>query len=795
MTANPRRRYILGATSGYAIFAALWIFLSDQLLVSLADVLAIQWLSTAKGLFFVVVTTLLLLIALRGVPMEGSGEPSSSALTAIPMAPSWTRTWGYLFAMVVTLTMLAVRTGIVVSFGERPLLSLFVLPLILSALVGGLGPGLLATLTAALGVAYFVIPPLHSFQIGAPYDLFQWSLLIANGALVSGLSEGLHRLRRQTEVARQLHAVTLASIGDGVVTTDTEGRITFMNHEAERLTGWSNREALGHPLTAVFTILDEETRQPVGNPAAKALAAGQVVGMADHTLLVARDGRERMVQESGAPIRLDADTILGVVLVFRDNTEKDQAEKDLLASMATYRSLFDNTLNSVVHARMLFAQGVAVDLEYLAVNPAFARVTGITHDVVGRRISEVIPGYCRHNPESLLLFGEVARSGKPARWEHYLAALERWFSFSIYSPAPGEVVIVTDNITERKRAEIALRESEERFRKLFTQVPLPLSFINKEGGVEDCNERFVQTFGYSRQEVPNLEAWWRLAYPDAAYRQGVVATWDAAVCHAAREKSDIEPLECQVTCKSGEVRTMVISGVVIGDACLTTFIDVTERKRSEQELRDSLAEKVVLLKEVHHRVKNNLQIVTSLLSLQADQLTSPEAVEALHDTQDRVRSMALLHESLYRSGNLSRIDIPAYIQELCAYLVGSFGPTVTRVRVAERVAAMSLAMEQAVPCGLIINELLSNALKHGFPEGRCGTVMVEFGPDDGQQLILRVKDDGVGLPAGFAATECTTLGLLVVRNLAGQLGGSLAVERPAAGGVAFVVRVPLPKEN
>lgn len=133
-----------------------------------------------------------------------------------------------------------------------------------------------------------------------------------------------------------------------------------------------------------------------------------------------------------------------------------QSANQLRKSEATYRSLFDNMINSVVHARVIFEAGQPADIEYLAVNPAFSGITGITEPAIGRRISEVIPGYCTNNPESLETFGRVAVTGIPARWEHYLHELGRWFSIVIYSPAPGEIIIVTENITERKQAELAL---------------------------------------------------------------------------------------------------------------------------------------------------------------------------------------------------------------------------------------------------------------------------------------------------------------------------------------------------
>ena len=141
-----------------------------------------------------------------------------------------------------------------------------------------------------------------------------------------------------------------------------------------------------------------------------------------------------------------------------------QSASQLRKSEATYRSLFDNMLNSVVHARVIFEAGKATDLEYIAANPAFADITGITESVIARRISQIIPGYCTNNPESLEIFGRVAATGIPARWEHYLRELDRWLSFVIYSPAQGEIIIVTENISDRKIAEMALIQQSEELR-------------------------------------------------------------------------------------------------------------------------------------------------------------------------------------------------------------------------------------------------------------------------------------------------------------------------------------------
>ena len=228
-------------------------------------------------------------------------------------------------------------------------------------------------------------------------------------------------------------------------------------------------------------------------------------------------------------------------------------------------------------------------------------------------------------------------------------------------------------------------------------------------------------------------------------------------------------------------------------ACI--FSDITERRQAEMALRTSLEEKTALLKEVHHRVKNNLQIITSLLNLQARQVQNPIALAALQDTQNRIRSMAVLHESLYRGGHPGWVDGSAYLSHLCAHLSNSFGLSTSRVQLRYQLAPVALGLEQAVPCGLIVNELVSNAVKHAFPGERGGEIRVNLTIEPDGRRALVVADDGVGLPPGLDYRQSDTLGLQLVAGLAQQLGAT--VDTPAAVGAIFRLVFPayLPSES
>jgi PAS domain S-box-containing protein len=209
MKLSPRIRFILYVTSGYLIFGSIWIFLSDRLLMAFTDISAIAILSTAKGIAFIILTALLLILALRAVPDRETAEPQSRYRTSefLILADQMPRWVAYAFAVAVTLAMLFLRMRIAISFDERPMLILFMPPIILSSVLGGFGPGIIATAVAAIGIDYFGIPPLYSLHIGKSHDIFQWFMLITSGVLSSFLSELLHRARRKSEERRLLQEI------------------------------------------------------------------------------------------------------------------------------------------------------------------------------------------------------------------------------------------------------------------------------------------------------------------------------------------------------------------------------------------------------------------------------------------------------------------------------------------------------------------------------------------------------------------------------------------------------------
>jgi two-component sensor histidine kinase/CheY-like chemotaxis protein len=215
------------------------------------------------------------------------------------------------------------------------------------------------------------------------------------------------------------------------------------------------------------------------------------------------------------------------------------------------------------------------------------------------------------------------------------------------------------------------------------------------------------------------------------------------------------------------------------------------RRGAEERLRSALAEKEALLKEVHHRVKNNLQVINSLLRLEISHHSAADITQVLREMQGRVHTMALLHETLYRSGTFASVDLGAYLRQLANQAFRAFVASPGTIEMDLDLASHRVPLDQAIPCGLLVNEMLSNTLKHGFPEGRSGAIRIELKVvGDGRDLSLRISDTGVGLPADFDRKRNESLGLQLVSDLTRQLGGVLAVG--PGPGASFAVTFPSP---
>lgn len=261
-----------------------------------------------------------------------------------------------------------------------------------------------------------------------------------------------HELETKLKANERWLDTTLRSIGDAVIATDENGLVTFMNPTAEELTGWELKEAMGQDLAEAFHITHEDTGEPVENPVAKVIREGIVVGMGNHTILYRRDGTGVPIDDSAAPIRDDKGNFTGVVLVFRDVTERRQAVKQLQESEKKFRSLYSAMSEGVCLHKIVYDEsGKAVDYRILDVNSSYVSITGLGREVaIGSIASEL---YGTGEPPFIKIYAKVADSGEPASFETYFPPMDKHFSISVFSPGKGMFATVFSDITDRKRTE------------------------------------------------------------------------------------------------------------------------------------------------------------------------------------------------------------------------------------------------------------------------------------------------------------------------------------------------------
>lgn len=334
----------------------------------------------------------------------------------------------------------------------------------------------------------------------------------------------------------------------------------------------------------------------------------------------------------------------------------------------------------------------------------------------------------------------------------------------------------------RMETERALRKSEEKFREIFEGSKDAIILASPDGKAAEVNKAAERLTGYFRDAL--LEMTIFELFPNELRDEPKAMAASAIKGETASEESWFAREDGQRVAVEYSAKR-----VRIGEApyLLFTARDVTERRQSQDRIEASLREKEILLKEIHHRVKNNMQIISSLLNLQADHVADKEAQELFIESRNRISSMALVHEELYRSKDMSRVELRDYVEKLIPRLLYSYGGE-KEISQDIEVDDAQVTIRQAIPLGLIINELVTNALKHAFMNRDSGILRVVIGQNDGR-VRLEVRDDGVGLPADLDVEKTQTLGMQLVTGLVAQLYGTLRVER--GHGAAFFIDFPL----
>jgi PAS domain S-box-containing protein len=613
-----------------------------------------------------------------------------------------------------------------------------------------------------------------------------------------------------------------ASAKDAIIMVDNDGNISYWNEAAEIIFRYRKKDVIGRDLKFLVPeryheIFDKGFSQ--FRTSGHAPLIGKTIEMSG----IKKGGDEIPLEISFSSVKIKNKwNALGII---RDIAERKIAEKELMIKDLAV----DSTINAIA---LVEPKG---KLTY--VNPAFMRMWGYQeNDVFGRHFVE----FWGDEHKALNILDALREKGKIIGELEAKRKDESLFDVQISASMvkddlgkPLSMIASFIDITDRKMIERKL-EVRSQFEKLVTTIStnfinLPSEKINSEihsalqaiGEFADVDRSYVFLYSLDRKKMDMSHEWCSATVnPVIKTHQGLLVDnykWQTNIIEnretiyitnlteippeADSLKEELESrgvksliqvpiayggkafgfigLESQRMDKTWSVDIVVLLRMV-GDI----LANALERKRVEEQLNASLREKEVLLKEIHHRVKNNMQVISSLLNLQSSRIQNKEIFEMFKESQDRIRSMSLIHERLYQSGDLARIDFSHYIQNLSNHLFQSYRIDPDAVSLKTNVGDVSLDINKAIPCGLIINELVSNSLKYAFPQVKGkdkkkiqkGEIHISLSSDDGQVRLI-IQDNGVGLPEDLDIETADSFGLQLVTALVAQLNGKIEIKK------------------
>jgi PAS domain S-box-containing protein len=627
---------------------------------------------------------------------------------------------------------------------------------------------------------WFMVARIDTTEVNAPLRERRWLIIGLVAALLFGAGAGVGVIWRQQRLrffrerlaaAQRIYTVSsrqealLSAVPDIIMEVDQNKVYAWANPAGIEFFG---EDVVGKEAAFYFEG-EQETYQKV-----KPLFNGHDDVIYVESWQRRKDGEKRLLAWWCRVLKDDSGRVTGALSSARDITERKQAEEKLQRSEEKWRSL------------------VSVLPDYVSLLDREGRLLFLNHYAEGFTDKEVIGSsvYQYLSTQSKEIFekeiAECQNTWKIRKFEHtamgdhgIMREYEDYLVPILDKNKATNILVISRDITERKQAEDALKESEKRFRDLSSLTSEGI-MVHEGGVILDANQAFAELLGCSSPDNLIGKNGLEIIPFTSESRQRILAHM---------RTGSTETYEIKLVKSDGSILPAETSGKEITyrerQTRLVSMRDITERKQAEEALRASLREKEVLLREVHHRVKNNMQVISSLFNLQAGYTTNEECRGILKEGQARIRSMSLVHEKLYQSRDMSKIDLADYIQGLAAHLFHVYLVNPAQVRMETEFEDVSVDINSAVPCGLILNELISNALKHAFPEGRTGVIKIGMRRGPGGAVELRVADDGVGFPEGLDFRKAESFGLQIVNLLVDQLEAAIDLDRTK--GTAFTM--------
>lgn len=611
----------------------------------------------------------------------------------------------------------------------------------------------------------------HQIKTGNIQNIKQYSQKDEIGVLAkqfSTLYTVLYLSREEIKKKREyIKSIYEAANNISFIVTDSAGkeaRIQEFSTGAERIFGYKKEEVLGQSVSMLHLPEDVEQFPEVFKTIKKTKQA-----FFKECTLVRKSGEKFPAFFTTYPIFNNAGTISAALGVSIDITEHKKAEKALQESEEKYRELFENSNDGIIIHNL--------EGEIININKKVVHLMGYNKsEILASNITDLYPAGAVESYKQALK--TIVKQGcvnleidfKKKQGVVFPAEV----SSSLFTIKKTQIVqsIIRD-ITERKWVEKALIDAEEKYRTVFETTGMATVIIKGDSTLTLVNSEFEKLCGYHKQDIEGKKSWTEFVLDKNLKRM------EKDFFLRNNKKTTIPAhYELWFRPKDGSIKSVFLTTAVIPKRkiIVASFLDITERKQAEDQIRKNLKEKEVLLQEIHHRVKNNLNVMISLLNLQSSQLHSKkQAVNAFKESTDRIYAMAMVHEKLYESGNFTEINMSDYVKSLGSNLLTIYRPS-AKITLSFSIDDLNLDINKAIPCSLILNELITNALKHAFPGRSKGKLIIIFKKLKKNKYKIRVKDNGVGLPEEYVKKHrIGSLGLHLITILTEQLDGKLSI--------------------
>jgi len=596
------------------------------------------------------------------------------------------------------------------------------------------------------------------------------------------------RMEEELKQKEENLRITLQSIGDAVIATDINGYINQMNPIAETLTGWKLSLAKGKPLKEVFQIKNANTGEKSENPVKRVLETGKIVGLANHTKLISKKGKEYQIADSAAPIKDAADNLFGVVLVFRDVTEEYQIRNTLQAKEERLSSLFNSMTEGVcLHELVYDEYGKAINYRIIDVNKAYENILNLERkDVIEKLATEA---YGAEQPPYLEIYAEVTKTTEPYKFETYYPPMDQHFFISVISIGEDRFATVFMDITELKEARNKLKQQKDFIEQIAETSPITITKVNREGKIVYANTKAEEVLGLEKNQIKDRtynDVKWKITKFDG----GEFPVSKLPFEQVRKTGKSVYDIQHAIEWPDGERKLLSINASPLFDAkgqfdgMVVSISDITEQYQTEQNLKKALEEKDFLMKELNHRIKNNLGMIKSLINLR-NTATKGTAVQS--DIINQIDAFRIVHEKLYQSSDNSMVDVKDYLIDLLRTIFDSY--TIGPVEIKDNIDRSNISSNTAIPLGLIINEIATNAIKHGFLSEKKKEFSISFiEENEGTYYVLTLSNTGVPFPDDISLENPDSLGLQLVTSLVNQLDGTLDIVREPSA--EFIIKIP-----